>query len=753
MRILLYFILWSVFWTILITILAIFNYREVYNNSLQIVKSSAIDGYNKDLVYRRWATLHGGVYVPVTTNTPPNPWLSNLPERDITTTSGKRLTLVNPAYMTRQVHELGAQQFGSIGHITSLKPLRPSNAPDDWEKKALFAFEQGVTESASLEMIKGKEYFRFMKPMITEQGCLKCHRQQGYKTGDVRGGISVSVPWEPVRKQLSVHLLFLLITYGGIWIIGLAGAGFIMKRIHYHQKEQAKMEDSIRNSEQKYKSLFDNLDQGMALHDIILNPSGEVINYRFVEANESFEELTGLKREDIIGKTVLEVMPGTEQDWIKKYGQVVATGKPMRYENYASELNKYYEVVAYRPQSGQFAVIISDITGRRQNEEQIKKTNDELVKLNTEKDKFFSIIAHDLRSPFNSFLGLTEIMEKDLPSLTQEEVRKIAVSLRRSATNVFRLLENLLDWSRFQRGLISYNPKPVLLMPKVQANMDFVFELANKKEIVLSYEIPEDLIVFADEYMLGGILRNLTFNAVKFTPIGGSITIAAKPASGGKVEISVKDTGIGMNQERKENLFNIDVNTSRTGTEKEPGTGLGLIICKEFIEKQGGKIWVESKEGTGSIFYFTIPCYTASKEELLTENYVLREDDQEIQNENLKILIAGDDETSDLLITAMLKKNNHEVLHVNTGNQAVETCRNISDFDLILMDIRMPGMGGYEATRQIRQFNKNVIIIAQTAYALAGDRQKAIDAGCNDYIAKPIDKEELIGLIQKYFNV
>ena len=208
-----------------------------------------------------------------------------------------------------------------------------------------------------------------------------------------------------------------------------------------------------------------------------------------------------------------------------------------------------------------------------------------------------------------------------------------------------------------------------------------------------------------------------------------------------------------MNQERKENLFNIDVNTSRTGTEKEPGTGLGLIICKEFIEKQGGKIWVESKEGTGSIFYFTIPCYTASKEELLTENYVLREDDQEIQNENLKILIAGDDETSDLLITAMLKKNNHEVLHVNTGNQAVETCRNISDFDLILMDIRMPGMGGYEATRQIRQFNKNVIIIAQTAYALAGDRQKAIDAGCNDYIAKPIDKEELIGLIQKYFTV
>ncbi len=265
-------------------ILAVVNYHEAYNNSLEIVKSSAINSYNKDLIYRLWATMHGGVYVPVTDKTPPNPLLSNLPERDISTPSGKKLTLVNPAYMTRQVNELGNQQFGLEGHITSLKPLRPANAPDGWERKVLLAFEQGLSQSASLEMIRGKEYFRFMKPFIVEQGCLKCHSKQGYKLGDIRGGISVSVPWEPVKKQLFFHLLLIFFTYGGIWIIGIAGAWFIMKRIHDHQKKQAKMEDSIGKSELLYRNLFDKANEGL----ILLSMEGNL-----VEVNNSFAEMHG----------------------------------------------------------------------------------------------------------------------------------------------------------------------------------------------------------------------------------------------------------------------------------------------------------------------------------------------------------------------------------------------------------------------------------------------------------------------------
>ncbi len=469
------------------------------------------------------------------------------------------------------------------------------------------AFEQGVYESASLDMIQGKEYFRFMKPMITEQGCLKCHRQQGYKIGDIRGGISVSVPWEPVSKQLFVQLLFIFFTYGGIWIIGMAGAGFTMRRIHDHQKKQAKMEDALRKSEQKYRSLFNNLDQGMALHDIILNKSGEAIDYRFVEANKSFEEITGLKQADIIGKTVLEVMPGIEQAWIEKYGQVVATGKSLHYENYSSELKKHYEVVAYRPQVGQFAVIISDVTSRRLVEEQIKQKNEELAKLNTEKDKFFSIIAHDLRSPFNAFLGFTKLLDDELSTMTKENTQKIAMTMRKSASNLYNLLENLLEWSRMQQRLVPFTPEKIQLLQVVEAIKQIALEPAKIKEIELTFDIPGDISVFGDGNMLQSVIRNLVSNAIKFTPKGGRVSVSAKGTIDNGVEFSVKDTGIGMSPQMVADLFRLDVQTNRKGTENEPSSGLGLLLCKDFVEKHGGKLWVESEEEKGSTFCFTLP--------------------------------------------------------------------------------------------------------------------------------------------------
>ena len=226
--------------------------------------------------------------------------------------------------------------------------------------------------------------------------------------------------------------------------------------------------------------------------------------------------------------------------------------------------------------------------------------------------------------------------------------------------------------------------------------------------------------------------------------------ISANSASGGSVEISVKDTGIGMSGVLLGDLFRLDVQTSRKGTEREPSTGLGLIICKEFIEKHGGMLWVESEEGKGSTFYFSI----LSKAEVPARNVKTNrvpDEETKVHTKPLKILIAEDDEISDSLISDIVKKYSHEILHVKTGVQAIAAFLSNPDIDLVLMDINLPQMDGYEATRQIRRFNKDVIIIAQTAYALLGDRQIAIDSGCNDYISKPIAKDELLGLIRKYF--
>ena len=236
----------------------------------------------------------------------------------------------------------------------------------------------------------------------------------------------------------------------------------------------------------------------------------------------------------------------------------------------------------------------------------ISEQNDQLALMNNEKDRFFSIIAHDLRGPFNGFLGLTQTMEEELPSMNLEEIQHIAVLLRHSATNLYSLLENLLAWSRLQRGLTSFSPSAFLLKPKIELSLQSILETAQNKGISIAFTIPEDLIVFADQNMLESILRNLISNAIKFTQPGGEVRISSKPSAGNSVEISIRDTGIGMSDGIIQNLFKLDGQTNRKGTANEPSTGLGLIICKEFVEKHGGKIWVESMDGAGSTFYVII---------------------------------------------------------------------------------------------------------------------------------------------------
>ena len=293
-----------------------------------------------------------------------------------------------------------------------------------------------------------------------------------------------------------------------------------------------------------------------------------------------------------------------------------------------------------------------------------------------------------------------------------------------------------------------FNPKRVQLRPVVDECVATVIEAAGNKGIKITCNIPEDMLVFAESNMLQTVIRNLISNAVKFTPKDGKISLSAKAAGADNIEISVKDSGIGMSRAIVDNLFRIDVRTNRKGTENESGTGLGLLLCKEFVEKHGGKIRVESEVDKGTIFYFTIPCNAEPEKKNIVEE-VVPEDEKPIKN--LKILIAEDDEYSELLITLEVKKIGSEVLFARNGFDAVETCRNNPELDLVLMDIEMPGMDGYEAARQIRQFNKDVIIIAQTAYALTGDREKAVAAGCDDYIAKPFNKNSLTELLKKHF--
>jgi len=209
-------------WTLVAATSLGWNLLQDRDEALRVARNIALTNYERDVLYRRWAAAHGGVYVPVTPDTPPTPYLSQLPERDIVTPSGRRLTLLNPAYMTRKVYELAQQAGLPQGHLTSLKPLRPQNAPDPWERKALEAFEHGREEVSEVVSIDGKDHMRLMRPFRIDPSCLTCHEEQGYKVGDIRGGISVSVPMSPIMPKSS-HTWSLLLGHLVLWMLGVAG--------------------------------------------------------------------------------------------------------------------------------------------------------------------------------------------------------------------------------------------------------------------------------------------------------------------------------------------------------------------------------------------------------------------------------------------------------------------------------------------------------------------------------------------------
>ncbi len=255
----------------------------------------------------------------------------------------------------------------------------------------------------------------------------------------------------------------------------------------------------------------------------------------------------------------------------------------------------------------QCLVTATDITELIIADREIKRKNEQLIVANATKDKFFSIIAHDLRNPFSAFLGLTQIMVEELSSLTMHEVRDIAVNMRSSATNLFRLLENLLHWARIQQGLIPFNQEIVHLQFIINEGLEMVRVSAKSKSIEIVSDISSGLLVFADNAMIQTVTRNLVSNAVKFTHKGGKVIISAKPNGNKSIQIVIKDNGIGMSPALIEGLFKPDVNTNRIGTDYEPSTGLGLILCKEFVEKHGGKLLVDSEVDKGSTFSFSLP--------------------------------------------------------------------------------------------------------------------------------------------------
>jgi CheY-like chemotaxis protein len=359
-------------------------------------------------------------------------------------------------------------------------------------------------------------------------------------------------------------------------------------------------------------------------------------------------------------------------------------------------------------------------------------------------------MSHEIRTPMNGILGFAELLKE--PHLTDDQQQEYINVIGKSSARMLNIINDIVDISKIESGIVEVHFSEV----DINRQMELVYEVlkleAESKGINISFTtgLPDtESIISSDSEKFYSVLTNLVNNAIKYTE-KGSIVFGYEKKDG-YLEFYVKDTGIGIRQDRQEAVFERFIQADIENIMARQGSGLGLAISRAYVDMLAGKIWLESEKGIGSTFYFTLPYHTKTEKKPRIKNAVPAKA-SEYHFEKLKMLIVEDDEASEKFITIAVEMLSKEILNVRTGLEAVETCRNNPDIDLVLMDIQIPGLNGYEATRQIRQFNKDVVIIAQTAFGMMGDREKALKAGCNDYIAKPIKKDELIVIIQKHFK-
>ncbi len=371
-------------------------------------------------------------------------------------------------------------------------------------------------------------------------------------------------------------------------------------------------EEKLEEVEKKYSELF------MGLKDIVYEST---IDGKFVELNPAGMEFFGINSlEQFQNTNIISHIYVNPEDRERFKNELIKNGYVKDFEIEIKKLNGEMAVVretsiAVKNKDGEiigYRGILRDVTERKKHEAQLKQLvekleclNQELKNSNASKDKFFSIIAHDLRSPFSSLLSFSEFLYQDIDELNKEEIKSFAQNINEAAKTVFALLENLLQWSRIQTGTISFNPKKFILYDIVAKVINLLYNNAALKKIELLNNIKRGTIIFADEDMIFSVFQNLISNAIKFTHENGKIIIDSEDKEN-MVEISIVDNGIGIDEKDLEKLFRIDIPFTKSGTKEEKGSGLGLILCKEMIEKNGGKITVQSKVGEGTTFKFTL---------------------------------------------------------------------------------------------------------------------------------------------------
>ena len=516
------------------------------------------------------------------------------------------------------------------------------------------------------------------------------------------------------------------------------------------------MSTAVYPREEHFRLLFENNIAGSAIHEMIYDAAGRPSDYRFLDVNPAFERLTGLCRQDILGRTVLEAMPNTEAYWIERFGAVVETGTPAHFEDYSAALDRWYEVTAFRLAKNRFAALFQDISARKIAEQERVATEGALrlalgqaEAATIAKSQFLSVMSHEIRTPLNGVIGMADML---VQTGLSEEQAAMAEIIEDCGKALLAVVGDVLDLARIEAGTLELSQGEFELRRLVEAVHGLFSIQARTKGLQLSVHIEAKLPdrLRGDEVRLRQVLINLVGNAVKFTE-QGEVRLTVRPDPAG-LAFAISDTGPGIPDAFQARIFEPFSQADASLSRRHGGTGLGLAIAKRLAGLMDGRLEVAARPGGGSVFQFIIPLQVI---EAGTAPRPGPSPEHPLWSRQPAVLVVEDDPTCQFTFHMMLNQLGCSYSLAENGLQAIAAIEGGS-FDLVLMDCQMPECDGYEATRRIRELcagrPRRLPIVALTANAFTEDRERCFAAGMDDFLAKPCSLAVMRGALVRWLG-
>ncbi len=737
-----YFILVVGCWTLLLAFSVFWNLHENEKDTIGKARVEARTILQHNLAYRRWNSLHGGVYAKVSPSNPPNPYIVDK-NRDITTTDGIQLTLINPFQMTKQAYALLRKQspyLAVINKTVSLNPLNPENYPDEWEHKALLAFDEGKSEVDELTDFMGFPYMRVMAPYYTEKQCLKCHEHQGYSIGDIRGGMSIAVPMEPYYDAASRTRRIINFTHLTLWALGTLAI-----ILFFHGLRRYKQ--AVTESEEKFRIVSE-----FAYNfECWVKEGGE-----FAFISPSCEWITGYSREEFYKNPglMLEIIHPEDRENFKTH--ITDFMEPAHEEFEYRIITKDGQIRwvshACMPifDKGQFLGrrgSTRDVTDKKRLEEQLFQAQ-KMECLG----HFAGGVAHDFNNVLSSITTFTHLLQDELAE-SDDDLHEYIDHIIIAAKLGRNLTSNLLAFGRRQIS----RPKEIHLNELIYNIATIVRSLISEDIKCIISLSKEEIPVFADPHQIEQIVINLCTNARDAMHDGGELLIKTsmilldKPHAGkfGSIPtgeymvLTVADTGHGINIRDLNHIFEPFFSTK----DSCKGTGLGLSIVANIIKENRAYIDVESSLKKGTTFKVFFPVRATDTDAAASPRQINQGDKS--PNAKKTILLVDDDELLRKSLNLLLHHKGYEVIPAVDGDDAIEKFKRYKDsIDLVILDVVLPKKNGKEVYDFIKKDNKDCKVLFISGFTDNILTEKGIKEQGLDFLPKPLDVELFAAKVQ-----